>query len=112
MFLVRPSFVSIALLAFALANPGSSAITPEPLPNLQIASFTFPESEATLTRWVTAMTRGEPATAAAAFERVHQHAWGLWTALTMETVQTADDQRLRVFETWMTLDDLVDAPVP
>lgn len=99
------------MLALALANASRAAIAPEPVPNPQIAGFTFPESEATLTRWITAMTRGEPESAAAAFERIHQHAWGLWTAVTLETTQSADDQRLRVFETWMSVDELVDAPV-
>ena len=110
---LQPSLAGI-FLALALTGAGARAVPvfPEPLPDPQIPGFTFPESEATLTRWITAMTRGDATTVAApAFEKIHLHGWGLWAALTAETSQRYDGQRLRVFETWLTLDDLA-APAP
>jgi hypothetical protein len=98
------------MLALAGAGVGFGASFPTPLPDPQIPGFAFPESEATLTRWITDLNRGSPAASATAFERVHQHAWGLWAALTQETAQSVDGQRLRVFETWTTTDELADLP--
>ena len=88
----------------------AQAIVPEPLPDPNIRGFSFPESEATLTRWITALNRGQPADAAAAFERIHLHGWGLWTALTAETNQSYAGQPLRVFETWLTVQELASIP--
>ena len=101
---------SIALaVAAALAVARGAAIPPAPLPDPEIPGFRFPESEATLTRWITELARvPDPAVSAAAFEQLHQHGWGLWTALTAETDHTHEGQRLRVFETWLTPDDLLD----
>ena len=99
-------FLGFVALTFALARVPAMPVLPEPVPDPAIPGFAFPESEATLTRWISLMTRGEPNTAAAAFERIHLHGWGLWTALTTETAQKYDGQNLRVFETWLTLDDL------
>ena len=97
------------VVLFAGAALRGDPIVPEPLPDPRIPGFVFPESEATLTRWITEMTRGDAATVAApAFEKIHLHGWGLWTALTTETVQKYDGQRLRVFETWLTPDDLAE----
>lgn len=108
---LRPSLVFVLALAFLPASRAASGLFPEPLADPQIAGFAFPESEATLTRWITAMTRGMPSDEAeAAFTRIHTHAWGLWTALTAETQQSAEGQRLRVFETWMTTEELLDLP--
>lgn len=101
--LIIPGF---AAFAFAFAPVPAMPVVPEPVPNPAIPGFAFPESEATLTRWISTMTRGEPAAAAAAFERIHLHGWGLWTALTAETAQKYDGQTLRVFETWLTPDNL------
>src|SRR5438046_150935 len=100
------SFVALALRSAVLH---AQAIVPEPLPDPGIPAFAFPESEATLTGWITTMTRGDPVTAAPAFEKIHLHGWGLWTALTTEASQAYAGQKLRVFETWLTPDDLFDA---
>src|SRR3954469_19955870 len=63
-------------------------VVPEPLPDPRINGFGFPESEATRTRWNTERPRGDGvAVAPAAFEKIHLHGWGLWTALTAETGQ-------------------------
>ena len=91
--------------AFATAALGADPIVPEPLPDGQIPGFHFPESEATLTGWITSMTRGLPG-APAATARIQRHGWSLWTALTAETAQTYEGQELRVFETWQTPEEL------
>ena len=101
-FAFRALVCSVTGAAFA-AVP----VAPVPLPDPAIAGFRFPESEATLTRWITELTRAsDPTVAAAAFENIHLHGWGLWTALTAETAQHHDGQRLRVFATWLSADDL------
>jgi hypothetical protein len=95
-----------------LARPdlGATVIFPEALPNPEIPGFVFPESESTLTRWITGMTRGDANVAADAFEKIHGHGWGLWTALTLATAQTYEGHRLRVFETWLTPNELETEP--
>ncbi|MBI4625303.1 MAG: hypothetical protein HY736_19045 [Verrucomicrobia bacterium] len=101
-------------LAAALLSTGAlraAPIVPEALPNPLIPGFHFPESEATLTGWITEMTRGTTAaTTPSAAEKIHLHGWGLWAALTLETAQIYEGQRLRVFETWLTPDDLKEYP--
>ncbi len=98
-------FLLAAWLALPALSVRAQRIVAEPLPDLHIRGFGFPESEAALTSWVTAMTRATPA-AALATAKIHRHGWGLWTALTAETSQRADGQPLRVFETWLTPDEL------
>ena len=99
-------------LATTAVAPWSQAqgIFPETPHDPKIPGFHFPESEATLTGWITEMTRGVVQTSGpSAAERIELHGWGLWTALTAETAQVYEGQRLRVFETWLTPDDLVNA---
>lgn len=92
----------------AVVSPWAQAqrIFPEALPGPGIAGFSFPESEATLTGWITAMTRGNSSTGVSAAEKIYRHGWGLWTAVTMETARQYEGQRLRVFETWLTAEEL------
>jgi hypothetical protein len=90
---------------------GAGAVTAVPLPDPQVPGFHFPESEATVITWVRQMESGAPASAAA-FNNVHLHAWGLWTALTMPTAQTDAGDRLRVFETWYTPQEIDAIPKP
>jgi hypothetical protein len=89
-----------------------------PLPNPNIHGFKFPESEATIMHWVYTWTtngsnvkptKDAEAATEKAFANVHLHGWGIWTALTTETEQTFDGQKLRVFETWPTPQDLTTA---
>jgi hypothetical protein len=83
----------------------------EALPDPKIPGFHFPESEATLTGWISEMTRGiATASGPSAADKISLHGWGLWAAVTTETPQFYEGQRLRVFETWLTPDDLVGAP--
>ena len=51
----------------------------------------------------------DPKKAKTAFDSVHLHGWGIWTALTTETNQVLNGQKVRVFETWYTPDDLPSA---
>jgi hypothetical protein len=89
---------------------GAGIVRAVPLPNPQVAGFHFPESEATVLGWVYQMGNGAPADAATAFENIHLHAWGLWTAVTLETAQVDNGQPLRVFETWFTPQELENGP--
>jgi len=107
-FAVFRSFLCAIALPAAFAS-NATPIVAEPLPDLRISGFHFPESEATLTSWISTMSRGPVADAAAATEKIQLHGWGLWTALTAETNQLVGGQRLRVFETWLTPDDLTSA---
>ncbi len=96
-----------ALTAFA------PAIEPVPLPDPQIPGFHFPESEATIVNWVFDLGNGsESAAAPQAFENIVLHGWGLWTALTQPTGQVYAGQRLRVFETWITPEELAAPAAP
>lgn len=99
-------------LLLAVAVHAQSLVA-ERLPDPQIPGFRFPENEATLTRWVTEATRGITVeTRAAAIANLHLHGWGLWTALTADSAQFSEGQRLRIFETWLTPDDLTATPAP
>ncbi len=89
---------------------GAGTVRAVPLPNPQVAGFHFPESEATVLSWVYQLGNGAPADAATAFENIHLHAWGLWTAVTMMTSQFDNGQPLRVFETWFTPQELENGP--
>ncbi len=104
-----PVFGALLLAVAGRAQP----LVAERLPDPRIPSFRFPESEATLTRWVTEATRGVTAeTRAGATAKIHLHGWGLWTALTADSSQFSDGQRLKIFETWLTPDDLTGSPAP
>jgi len=87
-----------------------STVTPAALPDPQIPGFKYPESEATILGWVYDLENGSPALAAAAFEKINLHGWGLWSAVTMETNQVQNGQKLRVFETWSTPQELAGQP--
>ena len=90
---------------------GAGAVTAVSLPDPQVPGFHFPESEATVVTWVHQMESGAPA-APAAFNNIHVHGWGLWTALTMQTAQVDAGERLRVFETWYTPQEIDAIPKP
>lgn len=107
--LLRLQFCLAATGAVLASRGPAQPIAPEPLPELRIPGFHFPESEATITGWLTAMSRETPAAASAA-AKIQLHGWGLWTALTAETAQRIDGQSLRVFETWLSADDLAPDP--
>jgi hypothetical protein len=74
---------ALALAARALTALPAAPIFPEALGDPSIAGFRFPEREATITEWITAMFRDDaPSSAAAARGNICLRGWGLWTALT------------------------------
>jgi hypothetical protein len=104
--------VRAALLTGLMAALVVSAVAfePVPLPDPKIPGFHFPESEATIVHWVFDLSNGPAGDAAPqAFENIAGHGWGLWAAVTRETGQVYAGQRLRVFETWSTPDELAAA---
>jgi hypothetical protein len=93
-----------------MAAGGGTPVTAVPLPNPNIAGFNFPESEATLLGWSYALGNNTPGSAEA-FASLHLHGWGLWAALTMPTSQIDNGERLRVFETWYTPQEMDQIPI-
>jgi hypothetical protein len=97
--------VGVFALALSAADAGlpqglapTAAIKPVPLPDPKIPGFVFPEKEATILGWVTANDE----------KAIDAHTWGIWTALTEDSGETFEGQKLRVFETWNTPGDLQD----
>ncbi len=88
-----------------------AALTAVALPDPGVPGFHFPESEATILTWVNDLGSGSPG-AAAASDNITRHGWGLWTALTLETAQVDNGERLRVFETWYTPQEIDPQPGP
>jgi hypothetical protein len=87
-------------------QPGTTAPQPAPvqeassspdLPDPGIPGFHFPESELTLNNWVFSGNNPE----------IYKHAWGIWTALTLESGKTIGGELLRVFETWKTPNEII-----
>lgn len=96
---------------WSLSALPAQSILPESLPHPGITGFRFPESEATLTRWTMEMSRGSTAQVVdSASAKIHLHGWGLWVALTSYSAQSHGGQKLRVFETWLTADELTTNP--
>jgi hypothetical protein len=88
---------------------GGGTISVVPLPNPQVPGFHFPESEATIVTWVHDVGTGAP-DAATSLTNIYTHGWGLWTALTLQTSQVDNGDRLRVFETWYTPQEIAEQP--
>ncbi len=77
----------------------TAAFKPVELPDPGVPGFAFPERASTVDGWARSND----------VDDIAVHAWGLWTALTMDSGQSFEGLPLRVFETWFTLDDLLDA---
>ena len=91
-------FALVLTVLLTVAAAGCTrGIKPVPLPDPGIPGFTFPTPQDEIIQW----TKDNNQTA------INQHAWGIWTALTQETNQTFEGQKLRVFETWQTPDDVM-----
>lgn len=105
---LRALIATSVLAAFVAATSGRAQISgAAPLPDPRIAGFRFPETEATVTSWITQSTRATTAEERdAAAAKIFLHGWGLWTAITAETDQFSERQRLRQFETWLTPEEL------
>lgn len=75
----------------------TASFKPVPLPNPGIPGYTFPEPEEKIIGWTEVNDQ----------KAISLHAWGIWTALTTETDEMYDNQKLRVFETWQDPADLI-----
>jgi len=96
-----------ALLSFA--STALADFVPVPLPDPDIPGYHFPESEATILKWVSDSATTDPTVSGVADKKIYQHGWGIWASLTAETDQTENGQKLRVFETWLTPQDITAA---
>ena len=78
-----------------------SKVTPEEFPNLKIPGFNFPEDSTTLNKWIRQSKN----------DNIYTHGWGIWTGLTMPTQQSTsgDSSSLRVFETWLTPEEMINS---
>src|ERR1017187_35440 len=74
-------------------------IIPVSLPNPGIPGFHFPTDSQTIDNWI---NHGDS-------EKMVDHSWGIWTAMTSETNEKINNQTLRVFETWATPEELSNA---
>lgn len=77
----------------------SSAIVPVNNPDPGIPGFHYPEAEATIDKWIDANDS----------DQVIRHGWGIWTSLTDTTSQHFNGEQLRVFETWLTTEQMLQA---
>jgi hypothetical protein len=100
MRLLSTMFIVFVGLASS-AQTANAQLKAVPLPDPQIPGYHFPEREATILGWISSSTGAPPV-----FDNIYLHGWGIWTSLTTETDQVIDGQKLRVFETWYTPEDL------
>ena len=98
-FMARPSTPVVIAQEGGPSAASEADFKPVPLPDPGIPGFVFPEKEATILGWVQHKNH-------AAIDR---HVWGIWTALTAPSGVKFEGQELRVFETWDTPGDLLDA---
>lgn len=103
----RAGLFCIVALFLTIAGARAQFVA-APFPDPKIPGFQFPESESTIVSWIAQMTGKTPSPDS--FAKVHLHGWGIWTALTLETDQVFEGQKLRVFETWPTPEDLMAVP--
>ncbi|QHV99666.1 hypothetical protein [Spirosoma endbachense] len=74
-------------------------IKPVSLPDPGIPGFKFPEAETVVDKWIDGNE----------LKNIYVHGWGIWTALNMNSGETYNGENLRVFETWLTPDDITQA---
>ena len=107
-----PILAATCLLLGGLALPAqpvtNNPIKPVPLPDPQIRGYHFPERESTILGWIQQSGLVGTAQATNGLKAIALHGWGLWTALTSETDQVVEAQKLRVFETWYTPEEVAD----
>jgi hypothetical protein len=90
-------YIMGCLFVMAQGDARAQSIQPVPFPDPGIPGFQFPTPENVIIGWT--KTNNQSA--------INKHAWGIWTGLTMETDQVYTGQRLRVFETWLTPQDIL-----
>lgn len=77
----------------------ANEFVPAPFPKLDIPGFNFPEDSTTINNWI----------ANNDMNNIHLHGWGIWAGLTSMSNDSIGDQVLRVFETWATPSDIINA---
>jgi hypothetical protein len=83
---------------------------PVPLPDPKIPEFRFPEAEVTILEWIADSASKDPRVRRGAERKINRHAWGIWMAVTAVSDQTFGTQKLRVFETWNTPEEILKTP--
>lgn len=82
----------------------SSVVKPVPLPSV-VPGFKFPEDATVINGWINdakfAPTNYDSAS-------IYKHAWGIWAGLTSPTQEEYAGDKLRVYETWMGLNEIRD----
>jgi len=75
-------------------------VVPTDFPKLNIKGFNFPEDSITINKWIRQSKQ----------DLIYLHGWGIWTGLTSFTNQKipGDKRSLRVFETWLTPEEMID----
>ncbi|MFT6814892.1 MAG: hypothetical protein ACJAZ3_000788 [Sphingobacteriales bacterium] len=70
-------------------------------PKLNIAGFHFPEDSSRINQWIHSGKN----------DSLYLHSWGIWTGITSKTTQfiSSDSKALRVFETWLTPEEMIDS---
>jgi hypothetical protein len=84
-------------LVLALASNAEAQFNPVGFPtNTGVPGFTFPVTQQTVDKW----------NANDDIESMATHAWGIWVGLNMPSGETFQGQKLRVFETWNTTEEV------
>lgn len=105
-------YPALGLLLFVTACSGDGnngnnefiydRVTPVEFPDsVPIAGFHFPQDSLTLNRWIS-QTKDDS---------IYLHGWGIWTGITSFTAEKTigDSTPLRVYETWLTPEDMIDS---
>lgn len=100
-------FICVALLSACSENQNQLEnfvyhhVTPAEFPDLDIPGFNFPEDSLKLNGWI---RQGVT-------DSIYLHGWGIWTGLTSFTNQRipGDSAFLRVYETWLTPEEMIDS---
>lgn len=76
--------------------PPAGIIKPVPLPDPQISGYSYPTDSLVINNWINTNNN----------DSIALHGWGIWTSLNMSSGQQYEGQDLRVFETWLTPQDM------
>jgi len=79
------------------AKPKSNFIIPKDFPDPGIPGFRFPEDSNVINGWIDSMNN----------DKIAAHAWGVWAGLNTNSGEQAEGQDIRIFETWLTPDDMM-----
>ncbi|MDN3670831.1 hypothetical protein QWY93_16035 [Echinicola jeungdonensis] len=76
-------------------------VEPADFPKLNIEGVNFPEDSVILNQWIHDSDKS----------KIYLHGWGIWTGITSLTDQKipGDSRNLRVFETWLTPEEMIDS---